>query len=539
MDKKFLSKNIIFSILIVFLILTLSFSLISAIEPKFNGTLITGKSIDNKFNYTINETKIQSSITGSVIFSSKPNELQKIYSKSLPSIVKINVYYTYDVFVPKLNSIEFKYDFDPYYPLYEDLTVRMDKNTNGLDSFFGDFFWDEFYAGEYYTLDELGEVYPFELTLQDVIEIKEEYYLYHNGSLPSWSGTGFIVSPEGYLLTNAHVATLVDSEIEDIEEMIKVSNYLDYYYIIYYNAAYNEEISQKDYEEYLKKTLYLEENLKVSNIKVSKIEVILGDGSDAKKYEARLIDSNENYLDEIGGRDWALLKIEGENFPSLAIGNSDSVPIGDDIVVIGYPWTSEGTTEQDDFYVAPTPTYGKISNIVPSGNYKDIQIDISIEEGNSGGPALNKEGEVIGIATSGYEGLSGVYNYLTPINDIKKEISIVLKQSEIDSLWEEGLEEFWGENYARARSNFEDIKSININHPYVRDILKQLDTLPNTNRELVNINNKKEDNSTSKEEKSISFVTIIFIILGIAIVILLSFIAIHLFKNNKGTKTKR
>lgn len=538
MGEELIIKKQICLIFFVFSVLILSFSLISAIEPKFNGTSITGKIISDKLDSN-NEKINQILITGNVVFSSKPNELQEIYSRSLPSITKINIYYTYDVFIPKLNSISFGYNFDYQYPLYEDLNVRMDKNTNGLESFFGDSFWNEFYPGEYYTLDELGEVYTFEYTLSDITKIKEEFYKYQNGSLPTYVGTGFLISSEGYLLTNAHLATLVDSEMEYMEDLIATINYLDYYYTLFYNAVYNEEISQQDYEEYFKKAMYLEENLKISNLKVSKIEVILGDGSDAKKYEAKLIDSNENYLDEIGGRDWALLKIEGNNFPSLALGNSDTVPIGDNIVVIGYPWTSEGTTEEEDNYVSPTPTYGKVSNIVPSGKYKDIQIDISIEGGNSGGPALDQNNQVIGIATSGYNSLGGTYNYLTPINDVTKEIVIIPKQSEIDTLWAEGLENFWDENYATARLKFEEIKSINSDHPYIQEVLKQLDSFSNTDKGTIEANNKKGNNSNSKEKGSVSFVIIIFIILGIIIVFLLSFIILYFFKNNKKRRTKK
>lgn len=516
-----------------FLFLIILFSLISATEYKSKEITITGKNI-NHINDTVNETKTNSYITGNIVFSTKPNELQEIYSKSLPSVVKINIYYEYDVFVPKLKSIDFRSSFDENYPLYKDLNVKMDENINGFDNFFGDEFWREFYPGEYYSVDELGNSYTFEFNSADIIKMKKEFYDFHNGSIPTYIGTGFIINSEGYILTNAHLATLVDSEMEDMGIFLINVNYLDYYYALYYNSLYNEEISQQDYEEYFKKTLYLEENLKMENLTVSKIEVILGEGSDAKKYEGQLIDYNENYLEETGGRDWALLKIDGENFPSLLLGNSDSLPIGEDIVVIGYPWTSEGYTEIEDIYVSPTPTYGKISNIVPSGNYKDIQIDISIEGGNSGGPGLNSNGEVVGIATSGYDSLGGTYNYLTPINDVKKEISVNLGQSEVDELWNQGLENFWNENYIEARSNFEEIKSINPNHPYVQDILKQLDILPNTNKEVIETNKETEDKKSNVSEKdNISAINIIFIVMGIAIVILLLFISINLFKKNK------
>jgi S1-C subfamily serine protease len=531
MVKRALSKRLILSIFIATLILILSVSLISSTENTSKGISITGKSIIDKIT-PINNTEIQTLITGDIVFSKKPNELQKIYSKSLPSVAKINVYFSYDVFVPKLNSVSFDYNFNHYYPLYEDLNVKMDPNTNGFEYLFGDSLWESFYPGEYYGEDELG-VYNYEMNEIDIANLKQEFYQYHNGTLPLLGGTGFIIDSRGYILTNAHVATLVDSEIELSSESIGYYYYIYYYHLLYNNANYNENVSLEEYEDYLQKTLFLEENLEIRNLKVSRIEVILGDGEDIKKYDAKLIDSNENYLDELGGRDWALLKIEGENFPSLPLGDSNNVPIGEDIVVIGYPWTSEGIPDTRNFYVSSTPTYGKVSNIVPSGKYKDIQIDISVEGGNSGGPALNLDGEVIGIATSGYNGLGGIYNYLTPINDVKSEIVIIPKQSQVDTLWNEGLENFWDENYAAAKSNFKEIESINPNHPYVQEIIKQLNEFPNTNTDT------QDTNLKSPQEKEVSLISLIFIILGVAIVILLSFIAFNMFKRNNKRKKKK
>jgi len=426
---------------------------------------------------------LENSITGNMVFSQNPNEFQKVYFKSAPAIARLNIYYEYDVFLPKPKNIDFKHSFDWEYPSYEDLTVRMDNGVNGFDDLFGESFWDKFYAGKYLSSDELGNTYTTELNSNDINTLKEDFYGFHEGVLPLAGGTGFFINSEGYLLTNAHVATLLDSEIEEVTELILYSNYLDYYYFLYDNANYNDNILMTEFEDLTKKYLFIQENMEITNLRIGKIEVILGEGSNVKKYNARLVDFNENYLSETGGRDWALLKIDGETFPSLPLGNSDSVPIGEDITVIGYPWTSEGITERDDEYVSSTPTSGRVSNFVPSGNYKDIQIDISIEEGNSGGPGLNSNGEVIGIATAGYEGLSGTYNYLTPINDIKKEIGVDFKQSRIDTLWSEGLENFWGKNYATARSQFEEVKSISPNHPYVQGILKQFDDLPNEDKE--------------------------------------------------------
>lgn len=493
--------------LLVFLTVILSIPLISAIEQN---------------------REFKDLITGNVVFSTNPNNLQEIYSKSLPSLVKINVYYDYDIFIPKLKSISFKSNFNYEYSSYESLNVVLDNNINAFEDFFGDSFWQEYPLGDYYYFDEMGVQYVIDITREDIALAKEGFSQTHESNLPFSSGTGFFVDSNGYILTNAHVATLVDTELEQVMEDIRFENYLLYYYELYDNAEYNENIPLEDYDDIVQKTLFLEQNLEISNLRVNKIEVIWGEGSNVKKYPAELIDSNQNYLEEIGGRDWALIKVNGQSFPSLSLGDSNSVSIGEDIVVIGYPWTSEGFSEDLENYVAPTPTYGKISNVVLSGAYKDIQIDISIEGGNSGGPGLNSNGEVIGIATSGYSSLGGTYNYLTPINDIKEETSLRFKQSEVDTLWEESLENFWIENYITSKEKIKELSSLSPSHPYTKEFTNQLNRFPNSNNVI-----SVENDPTLLNKSNISTASWSLIFLGVIITGLLIFIVIKLSQKKK------
>lgn len=89
--------------------------------------------------------------------------------------------------------------------------------------------------------------------------------------------------------------------------------------------------------------------------------------------------------------DLALLKIEGDTpFPYVKFGDSDSAKVGDWVVAIGNPFGFGGTT-----------TSGIISargRDIQQGSLLDfIQIDASINRGNSGGPLFNIRGEVIGV----------------------------------------------------------------------------------------------------------------------------------------------
>ncbi len=144
-------------------------------------------------------------------------------------------------------------------------------------------------------------------------------------------GSGFIISEDGYILTNDHVAG---------------------------NAT--------------------------------KISVTLTTG---ETVDAKLIGSD-------AVTDVALLKIDKKNLPFINFGNSDNVIIGEWVIALGNPF---GLFEIND---KPTVTVGVVSalnmKVSADGNrvYKDmIQTDASINSGNSGGPLVDVEGNVIGMNT--------------------------------------------------------------------------------------------------------------------------------------------
>lgn len=116
------------------------------------------------------------------------------------------------------------------------------------------------------------------------------------------------------------------------------------------------------------------------------ITVITADGS---QLEAELVGRDPK-------TDLALLKVSGdESFPALHFGNSDNARVGDWVLAIGNPFGLGGTA-----------TAGIISargRDIQSGPYDDyLQIDAPINSGNSGGPIVNADGEVIGVNTAIY-----------------------------------------------------------------------------------------------------------------------------------------
>ena len=112
--------------------------------------------------------------------------------------------------------------------------------------------------------------------------------------------------------------------------------------------------------------------------------------------------------------DLAVLEVNGKNLPSVDVGNSDKLKVGDWVVAIGSPFSF-------DFSVTAGIVSAKGRSIQNNniGNYVPfLQTDVAINPGNSGGPLFNLDGEVVGInsqiysRSGGYQGLA----FAIPIN---------------------------------------------------------------------------------------------------------------------------
>jgi len=159
-------------------------------------------------------------------------------------------------------------------------------------------------------------------------------------------GSGFIISSDGYILTNNHVVGEAD-----------------------------------------------------------KITVKLHDG---REFDAELIGTDEK-------TDVAVVKIDGRSLPTLPLGDSDALKVGEWVVAIGNP-----------FGLAETLTFGIVSakgrSTVGINDYEDfIQTDAAINPGNSGGPLINIKGEAIGINTAIFSKSGGNMGigFAIPINMAK------------------------------------------------------------------------------------------------------------------------
>lgn len=228
-------------------------------------------------------------------------------------------------------------------------------------------------------------------------------------------GSGFLISPDGYIVTNDHVAG-----------------------------------------------------------RATKIIVTMVGG---KKYDAEIIGTDPV-------TDVALLKIKGENFPYLRLGNSDDVMVGEWAIAFGNPF---GLFDRN---AKPTVTLGIVSNTgvnliepaqeVSTGRriYRGmIQTDAAISSGNSGGPLVNANGEVIGVntiifstATSSYGAGSIGIGFAIPINRVKRIITLLREGKKLDrnfstGLDVEGIDESTKARYGVDRDDGVIVRGVRSNSP--------------------------------------------------------------------------
>jgi serine protease Do len=151
-----------------------------------------------------------------------------------------------------------------------------------------------------------------------------------------------------------------------------------------------------------------------------KVEVTTDDG---KTYSAKVIGTDAR-------TDVALIKVEGgSNFPFAKL--SDGKPrIGDWVLAVGNPFGLGGTV-----------TAGIVSasgRDIGNGPYDDfIQIDAPVNKGNSGGPAFNTEGEVMGVNTAIYSPSGGSVGiaFSIPASTVKNVIAQLKDKGSVSRGW--------------------------------------------------------------------------------------------------------
>lgn len=132
---------------------------------------------------------------------------------------------------------------------------------------------------------------------------------------------------------------------------------------------------------------------------------------DNREFSARIIGTDKN-------TDLALIKIDGKNLPTLPIGNSDELKIGEWVLAVGNPFNLNST-------VTAGIVSAKARSLGANGIESFIQTDAAINAGNSGGALVNTKGELVGINAMLYSqtGSYSGYGFAIPTTIMNKVVA--------------------------------------------------------------------------------------------------------------------
>lgn len=258
------------------------------------------------------------------------------------------------------------------------------------------------------------------------------------------TGTGFFITADGFVATNAHVV----SDIYGGDDRAKKQLTEDAQREIY--GHYRDVLARMS-DDQLSRVLA---GLKL--VKLDRRAYIVLPNGDHLDYEIKQTGVPGS------GRDCAIIKVKTQNAPALPIGDSAKSQVEDHIIVIGYPGVADAKDLLDEkSELQPSVTDGAISALKHATTGEQIlQISAPITHGNSGGPAIDQHGNVVGLATFGTE-VQG-FNFLVAsatLMDFVKDSKVELKPSETLKMWQDGLQHYWDDEYTDAISKFEEVES--------------------------------------------------------------------------------
>ncbi|HEX5886935.1 MAG TPA: trypsin-like peptidase domain-containing protein [Pyrinomonadaceae bacterium] len=271
-------------------------------------------------------------------------------------------------------------------------------------------------------------------------------------------GSGFFISSNGYIATNAHVVSMT----KDGEEKAKQALFWQMVQQVARQLgrdprSFNQQVIQQ-----------LDQYSTLQSFQLFH-HVIIPDGSsypfEIKQYGAPTGEGSDQ------GKDVAIVKIEVKNAPILKLADSEKVQLQDHVTVIGYPGAADTFNSgllSSRSALEATINDGKISaRKTATSGAPILQTSAPATHGNSGGPVLNDANEVVGLLTFRGDTVNGQevsgFAFIVPSNTVMEYVKSAGATNDpglTDKSYHEGLDLYWNQYYSSAIPKFEEVKRL-------------------------------------------------------------------------------
>jgi rhodanese-related sulfurtransferase len=273
------------------------------------------------------------------------------------------------------------------------------------------------------------------------------------------TGTGWFIDSNGWVVTNAHVVQPAHQDVPWVVQDQAEKAVTD---VCVYDELERRGIAagqRPDLETELRRQA-MGRALQTTQVTLKpSLFILLGNGfrlpAKVEKYSPPV--STTRGAGAMSGRDLALLYVEAAEMPAFKLGESKNAKIGDPIHILGFP----GVVLTHELLNATAKVEASVTNGAISGFKQDVQNQAVIQTdapaawGNSGGPAVNGRGEVVGVLTfvSLAPGAGGSlvqgFNFVIPSDAVRE----FLRGTKVDLNDKSPFNEHW---YAGLRKFFTD-----------------------------------------------------------------------------------
>ena len=300
------------------------------------------------------------------------------------------------------------------------------------------------------------------------------------------TGTGWFVDGRGFIITNAHVVDPAYRLPAWVTHELKKKAIDEACVVPVLTARGIMRGQRPDLEEEIRRAASTQALATAKVEAQPQITAMLSNGTklraDVKKFSPLLLLDNAGKPLPDSGRDLALLRVADGVYPAIGLSRRDP-QIGDPVHILGFPGVvlSHELLNQSSTLDA-SATNGTVSGIKFDAIGQElVQTDASASHGNSGGPGVNNDAELVGVmvavtlSPSGGSIVQG-FNFLIPAKDVAKflEGTEVTKpgDSKFNPVWAAGIELFLGGRYKAAVAKLEEANKL---VPNLVDVKRTLD----------------------------------------------------------------
>jgi serine protease Do len=287
-------------------------------------------------------------------------------------------------------------------------------------------------------------------------------------------GSGFFVTEDGYLLTNAHV---VQASPDDVKRLLiggVTQGTAERAFVQSVRDGLAKGLQTEVTDQQAEKLARWLSGVYASDVQVESVKptyrIAFGSHSpreiENQGLPVRLVAQGN----PVPGKDVAVLKADGGLHVALPLA-AQPPGQGAGLEVVGYPCGCQAAEDVGpEKTLVPTLTQGSVQGELPMpSGWLATGTDAQMEHGNSGGPALDRNGQVVGLATFRGGG-SQRYNFVLPIavtREFTRQAHVRPAQGSLGERYTRAVSEYRQQHYRAALPLFQQVAKADANNPYV------------------------------------------------------------------------